>query len=246
MSRGIKRSMFRLQCSISFSWRSKYLSYFTEASTVCRAEAGTNGASVAVVAPSPPPPSSPVSGSSSVDAAAAFSAFSACRRSSANSTSDSSTLGISRTSKAVLCRRSFWRWNVMGEASAAKRDQSLVAILIPCSMLMLAPIEASRSSIIFSRSSPTIPASAPLRVSRRSALSLRRESLYSAREVNMRYGSLVPFVTRSSMSTPMYPSERCITSFSRPCEDRPAFAPAMTPCAAASSYPVVPQICPAR
>ena len=41
-------------------------------------------------------------------------------------------------------------------------------------------------------------------VSRRSALSCRSSSRYSARLVNMRYGSSTPQVTRSSISTPMY------------------------------------------
>ena len=43
----------------------------------------------------------------------------------------------------------------------------------------------------------------PSAVSRWSALSARRVSRYSAREVNMRYGSLVPRVTKSSIITPI-------------------------------------------
>jgi len=41
---------------------------------------------------------------------------------------------------------------------------------------------------------------------RRSAVSWRNLRRYSARAVNMRYGSFVPSVTKSSMSTPMYAS----------------------------------------
>ena len=51
-------------------------------------------------------------------------------------------------------------------------------------------------------------APAPAAVSRTSALSARRSRRCSARLVNIRYGSLVPFVTRSSISTPMYASAR--------------------------------------
>ena len=46
---------------------------------------------------------------------------------------------------------------------------------------------------------------------RKSALSCRNNKRYSAREVNMRYGSFVPWVTRSSISTPMYASMRVST-----------------------------------
>mmetsp|Transcript_50405 Transcript_50405/g.151815 ORF Transcript_50405/g.151815 Transcript_50405/m.151815 type:complete len:203 (+) Transcript_50405:935-1543(+) len=102
-------------------------------------------------------------------------------------------------------------------------------------------------------SSDRNPYSAAFRVRRKSALSARREMRYSAREVNIRYGSFVPRVTRSSMRTPMYPSSLPKTkgdageSPRRAANAaRPAFAPAITPWAAASSYPVVPQICPAR
>ncbi len=42
----------------------------------------------------------------------------------------------------------------------------------------------------------------PNGVNRRSALSCRSSSRYSARDVNIRYGSSTPFVTRSSIKTP--------------------------------------------
>ena len=47
------------------------------------------------------------------------------------------------------------------------------------------------------------PAAWPSGVNRRSALSCRSSSRYSARLVNMRYGSSTPRVTRSSINTPM-------------------------------------------
>ena len=50
---------------------------------------------------------------------------------------------------------------------------------------------------------PTQPHAIPLPVKRRSALSARRLSRNSAREVNIRYGSVTPWVTRSSTRTPM-------------------------------------------
>ena len=53
------------------------------------------------------------------------------------------------------------------------------------------------------RASETRPFSYPSAVSRASALSARSRSRYSAREVNIRYGSIVPRLTRSSTRTPM-------------------------------------------
>ena len=64
--------------------------------------------------------------------------------------------------------------------------------------------------------------------------------------MNRRYGSSTPRVTRSSMSTPMYELSRPRVTPGRPSVARPAFNPAMAPCPAASSYPVVPLICPAK
>src|SRR5271154_6811849 len=58
------------------------------------------------------------------------------------------------------------------------------------------------------RRSPTTPAARPLAVRRESALSARQLMRYSLREVNMRYGSLTPFVIRSSIRMPMYASAR--------------------------------------
>lgn len=114
------------------------------------------------------------------------------------------------------------------------------------------------------RSSETTPTALPFAVKRKSALSDRRETRYSLREVNMRsvekgqyargaclsarrekdvsageesyaQGSFTPFVTRSSTRTPIKPSARLRVSWSRPSAESPALIPANTPCAAASS-----------
>ena len=53
------------------------------------------------------------------------------------------------------------------------------------------------------RSSLMSPVRRPSSVSRRSALSCRRSRRYSARLVIIRYGSFVPFVDKSSASTPI-------------------------------------------
>ena len=76
-------------------------------------------------------------------------------------------------------------------------------------------------------------------------MSSRRRSRYSAREVNIRYGSCAPLVTRSSISTPMYASDLPRMTGSAPTTLRAALIPATIPWAAASSYPLVPLICPA-
>mmetsp|Transcript_18050 Transcript_18050/g.58423 ORF Transcript_18050/g.58423 Transcript_18050/m.58423 type:complete len:216 (-) Transcript_18050:1038-1685(-) len=102
---------------------------------------------------------------------------------------------------------------------------------------------ASRARATSSRAPATNPSRAPTSDIRTSALSARRLRRYSARELNMRYGSEVPRLTRSSTSTPRYDSARPVTSGS---PGAAALAPASRPCAAASSYPVVPLICPAR
>ena len=49
----------------------------------------------------------------------------------------------------------------------------------------------------------TIPKFIPFSVNLKSALSDLRESLYSALDVNILYGSATPFVTRSSIITPI-------------------------------------------
>ncbi len=49
-------------------------------------------------------------------------------------------------------------------------------------------------------------------VKRKSAVSCRRLILYSARDVIMRYGSSVPLVVKSSISTPIYASSRPSTN----------------------------------
>ena len=59
------------------------------------------------------------------------------------------------------------------------------------------------------RSSSTRPAARPLAVNLRSALSMRSYNRCSARDVNILYGSSVPFVTRSSIKTPIYASDLC-------------------------------------
>ena len=53
-------------------------------------------------------------------------------------------------------------------------------------------------------SGPAMPIFAASGVKRRSALSWRSSNRNSAREVNMRYGSSTPLVTRSSIRTPIY------------------------------------------
>ena len=53
------------------------------------------------------------------------------------------------------------------------------------------------------------------RDNRSSALSCRRWSRFSARELNMRYGSSVPTAVRSSMRTPIYPLFREISKLGR-------------------------------
>ena len=53
------------------------------------------------------------------------------------------------------------------------------------------------------RADPTQPTAIPRSVKRWSALSARNKSRYSARDVNIRYGSGAPLVTRSSIITPI-------------------------------------------
>ena len=79
----------------------------------------------------------------------------------------------------------------------------LIKTLTPTQMKQLEPHLAPLVQNAAQRASSTRPSSRPFSVRRRSALSSRRISRYSAREVNMRYGSWVPRVIRSSTSTPM-------------------------------------------
>ena len=79
-----------------------------------------------------------------------------------------------------------------------------------------------------------------------SALSCLKSVRYSALEVNILYGSSVPFVIRSSINTPIYASLLVRISGSVENTLDTALIPAINPCAAASSYPVVPFICPAK
>ena len=76
-------------------------------------------------------------------------------------------------------------------------------------------------------------------------MSCLKINLYSALEVIILYGSLVPLVTKSSIKTPVYPSERVKIIGSFPWTLSAAFTPATKPCAAASSYPELPFNCPA-
>ena len=76
------------------------------------------------------------------------------------------------------------------------------------------------------RSSDISPVLRAFSVRRRSALSCRSSSRYSAREVIILYGSLVPFVARSSTSTPIYASPRESMSGSSPLRYSPQFMPA--------------------
>ena len=77
-------------------------------------------------------------------------------------------------------------------------------------------------------------------VNLKSALSCLNISLYSALEVIILYGSLVPFVTKSSIKTPMYASDLVSIIGAFPLIFKAAFIPATNPCAAASSYPELP------
>ena len=101
------------------------------------------------------------------------------------------------------------------------------------------------SSTASYRASEIRPMRWPMALRRSSALSCRCNRRYSEREVMMRYGSFVPFVTRSSISVPMYPSERRSTIGVSPLSCSAAFTPATKPCTAASSYPDEPLNCPA-
>ena len=69
---------------------------------------------------------------------------------------------------------------------------------------------------------------------------------YSALDVNIRYGSVTPFVTKSSIKTPRYASSLFNTICSFPLTKQLAFIPAISPWAAASSYPLVPLTCPPK
>ena len=84
-------------------------------------------------------------------------------------------------------------------------------------------------------SSDISPTSCPISKSLKSALSCLKSSLYSALDVIILYGSFVPFVTISSIKTPIYACERSKIIGSFPCNFLAAFIPAIIPCAAASS-----------
>lgn len=77
--------------------------------------------------------------------------------------------------------------------------------------------------------SPTIFQRSPLLVSLVSALSGRSARRNSARLVNIRYGSLVPRVVRSSIRTPMYASVRSSVKADLSSAFRAALIPAMMP-----------------
>ena len=94
------------------------------------------------------------------------------------------TLGCVGADRARLHRA---KMAALKDARAMPRADSSAAILARCAR---------------ARSGPMQPSAIPLSVSRWSALSARKVSRYSAREVNMRYGSVTPRVTRSSIITP--------------------------------------------
>ena len=85
----------------------------------------------------------------------------------------------------------------------------------------------------------------PLSINLSSALSCLNNNLNSALLVNRRYGSSVPFVVKSSTSTPIYASSLANTSGCFPSSFIAALIPAIIPWPAASSYPLVPLTCPA-
>ena len=85
----------------------------------------------------------------------------------------------------------------------------------------------------------------PYSLSLKSALSCLSSNLYSAREVNILYGSIVPFVTKSSINTPIYASFLFSINGFLFSNFNEALIPDIRPWQAASSYPLVPFICPA-
>lgn len=82
----------------------------------------------------------------------------------------------------------------------------------------------------------------PSSVSRISAFYALNIILYSDLEVNILYGSVTPSVVKSSINTPIYAFDLSSVYYALPIAFRPAFNPAIIPCAAAYSYPVVPFI----
>ena len=94
-------------------------------------------------------------------------------------------------------------------------------------------------------SSSISPTFLPISVSLKSALSCLKRRRNSARLVNSLYGSVIPLFIKSSINTPMYASFLFRISGSLFSRESDAFIPAIKPCAAASSYPLVPFICPA-
>ena len=80
---------------------------------------------------------------------------------------------------------------------------SLPGMPVCSSRLISCATAAYFASTAARRSSLTRPIRWPMAVSRWSALSCRSTSRYSERLVIIRYGSSVPFVTRSSMRVPM-------------------------------------------
>ena len=77
-------------------------------------------------------------------------------------------------------------------------------------------------------------------------MSCLNNNLYSALDVIILYGSFVPFVTISSINTPIYASVLSKINGSLPLIFCEAFIPAINPWQAASSYPEVPLVCPAK
>ena len=89
------------------------------------------------------------------------------------------------------------------------------------------------------------PTSYPCFLNLKSALSCLNNNRYSALDVKSLYGSLIPLVTKSSINTPMYASFLFNINGSFPSNFKHALIPAINPWQAASSYPLVPLICPA-
>ena len=90
------------------------------------------------------------------------------------------------------------------------------------------------------------PIALPKCVNLSSALSCLSNILNSALEVNILYGSSVPLFIKSSMRTPIYASDLFKINSSLLLSFKCAFMPAIKPWQAASSYPVVPFIWPAK
>ena len=126
--------------------------------------------------------------------------------------------------------------------------------LIPLSTLTLFLLNTRISLFICKSLSSTLrywssfnsPAEYPKEDSRMSALSGLSNNLYSDLEVYILQGSKSSLVIRSSIKTPIQLLLLLRIRGSLPDNFKAVFTPAIKPCAAASSYPEVPLICPAK